>query len=118
MELTTISRRNNPFRKFGRRFLQSKYLIMMILPAIAFYVIFCYFPMYGIVLAFKSFNPIKGIVGSPWNGFDNFKEVFKDPNFWPVFGNTLIIGSVKIVVGFLGAVITGLLRRCYHRASS
>ena len=109
MELVTISRRNNPINRFGRRLSQSKYLIMMILPAIVFYVVFCYFPMYGIVLAFKSFNPIKGIIGSPWNGIDNFKEVFKDPNFWPVFVNTVIIGSIKILVGFLGAVITAIL---------
>ena len=109
MELVTISRRNNPFRKFGRKALQSKYLIMMILPAVVFYFVFNYLPMYGIILAFKSFNPIKGVVNSPWNGVDNFKEVFKDPNFWPVFGNTLIIGSVKIVIGFLGAVITAIL---------
>ena len=109
MELTTIAQRNNPFRKFGAKFLRSKYLVLMILPAIVFYVIFNYLPMYGIVLAFKSFNPIKGIIGSPWNGLDNFQEVFKDPNFWPVVLNTVIIGSIKIVVGFLGAVITALL---------
>ena len=66
MEQLTIAKRNNPFRRFGRRALQSKYLILMILPAIIFYAIFNYLPMYGIVLAFKSFNPIKGIVGSPF----------------------------------------------------
>lgn len=109
MEQLTIAKRNNPFRRFGRRALQSKYLILMILPAIVFYAIFNYLPMYGIVLAFKSFNPIKGIVASPWIGFSNFEEVFNDPNFWPVFTNTLIIGSIKIVVGFLGAVITAIL---------
>ena len=109
MEQMTIAQRNNPFRKFGRKVSQSKYLIFMILPAVVFYIIFCYLPMYGIVLAFKSFNPIQGIIGSPWIGFNNFKEVFNDPNFWPVFFNTLIIGSIKIVVGFLGAVITAIL---------
>ena len=80
MELVTISRRNNPFRKFGRRALQSKYLIMMILPAVVFYFIFNYLPMYGIILAFKNFNPIKGVVNSPWNGLDNFKEVWECHN--------------------------------------
>ena len=91
MEQITIAQRNNPFRRFGRRVLQSKYLIMMILPAIVFYVVFCYLPMYGVVLAFKSFNPIKGIVASPWVGFNNFKEVFNDPNFWPVFVNPCFV---------------------------
>ena len=109
MEQMTIAQRNNPFRKFGRKVSQSKYLIFMILPAVVFYIIFCYLPMYGVVLAFKSFNPIQGIIGSPWIGFNNFKEVFNDPNFWPVFFNTLIIGSIKIVISFLGAVSIALL---------
>ena len=109
MELTTISRRNNPFVRFGRKALRSKYLIMMILPAIVFYVVFCYFPMYGVILAFKTLNPVKGIIGSPWVGFDNFKEVFKNPVFWTVFVNTVIIGSAKIVIGFIGAIITAIL---------
>ena len=109
MEQITIAERNSPFRKLGRRIAQSKYLILMILPAVVFYVIFCYLPMYGVLLAFKSYDPIKGIMGSDWVGFANFKEVFDDPLFWPVVVNTLIIGSIKIVVGFLGAVITALL---------
>ena len=109
MELTTISKRNNVFRRFGAKAWRSKYLMLMILPAIVFYIIFNYIPMYGIVMAFQDFNPRQGILGSPYNGIENFKEVFNDPNFWPVFGNTLIIGSVKIVVGFLGAITTAIL---------
>ena len=109
MELVTIAKRNNPFRRLGTKLDKSKYLIFMIIPAVVFYVIFCYFPMYGILMAFQDFIPPLGVLHSPYNGIDNFKEVFNDPNFWPVFGNTLIIGSVKIVIGFLGAVITAIL---------
>ena len=109
MELTTIARRNNPFRKLGGKILRSKYLIMMIIPAIVFYVIFCYVPMYGILMAFKDFKPKLGIMGSPWNGVDNFIKVFEEPKFWLAFRNTLIIGSIKIVISFLGAVTIALL---------
>ena len=109
MELTTIAKRNNPFRKLGGRITRSKYLIMMILPAIAFYIIFCYIPMYGILMAFQKFNPKVGIFGSKFVGFDNFLKVFDDAKFWLAFRNTLIIGSVKIVISFLGAVIIALL---------
>ena len=109
MELTTISRRNNPFRKLGSHILRDKYLILMILPAVAFYIIFCYIPMYGVLMAFKNFKPRLGIWGSPWNGVDNFIAVFEEPKFWLAFRNTLIIGSIKIVIGFLGAVIIALL---------
>ena len=109
MELTTISRRNNVFVKFGNKFWRSKYLLLMILPAIVFYIIFCYVPMYGVLMAFKDFKPRLGVWNSPWNGFDNFVRVFEEPKFWLAFRNTLIIGSVKIVIGFLGAVTTALL---------
>ena len=109
MELTTIARRNNPFRKLGGRLLRSKYLIMMIIPAIIFYIVFCYVPMYGVLMAFQKFNPKVGIFGSQFVGFDNFVKVFDDAKFWLSFRNTLIIGSVKIVISFLGAVTIALL---------
>ena len=109
MELTTIAKRNNPFRKFGAKFLRSKYLVLMIIPAIVFYIVFCYVPMYGILMAFQKFNPRVGIFGSSFVGFDNFVAVFNEEKFWYAFRNTLIIGSVKIVISFLGAVSIALL---------
>ena len=109
MELTTIAKRNNPFRKFGAKFWRSKYLVMMIIPAIIFYIVFCYVPMYGVLMAFQKFNPKVGIFGSNFVGFNNFIKVFEEPKFWLAFRNTLIIGSVKIVISFLGAVIIALL---------
>ena len=109
MELTTIAKRNNIFRKFGGKVWRSKYLILMIIPAIVFYIVFCYVPMYGILMAFKDFRPKLGIWDSPWNGVENFIRVFEEPKFWLAFRNTLIIGSIKIVISFLGAVIIALL---------
>ena len=109
MELTTIARRNNVFRKFGAKLWRSKYLVLMIIPAIIFYIVFCYVPMYGVLMAFQKFNPKLGIFGSSFVGFDNFVKVFEEPKFWLAFRNTLIIGSVKIVISFLGAVIVALL---------
>ncbi len=109
MEQLTISRRNNPFRKLARKVSKSKYLIFMIIPAVIFYFVFSYIPMYGILMAFKDFRPKLGIWNSPWNGVDNFIRVFEEPKFWLAFKNTLIIGSVKIIISFLGAVIIALL---------
>ena len=109
MELTTIARRNNPFRKLGGRIARSKYLLLMIFPAIIFYAIFNYVPMYGVLMAFQKFNPKLGIFGSSYIGFQNFQKVFEEPKFWLAFRNTLIIGSIKIVISFLGAVIIALL---------
>lgn len=88
---------------------RSKYLMLMILPAIVFYIIFNYIPMYGVLMAFKNFKPKLGIWGSPWNGVDNFIRVFEEPKFWLAFRNTVIIGSVKIVISFVAAVTIALL---------
>ena len=109
MELTTISRRNNPFRKLGGKIFRSKYLIMMIIPAIVFYILFCYVPMYGVLMAFQDYIPRFGVFGSPWVGFDNFATVFKEPRFWLAFRNTIFISSIKVVISFLGAVTIALL---------
>ena len=109
MQLTTIVQRNNPFRKFWGKLWRSKYLVLMIIPAIVFYIVFCYVPMYGVLMAFQKFNPKVGIFGSAYVGFDNFVKVFEDAKFWLAFRNTLIIGSVKIVISFLGAVAIALL---------
>ena len=109
MELTTIAQRNNPFKKLKGKIWRSKYLILMILPAIVFYIIFCYVPMYGVLMAFKNFKPKLGIWGSPWNGVDNFIRVFEERKFWLAFRNTIFIGSVKIVVAFIAAILIALL---------
>ena len=109
MELTTIAKRNNPFRKLGAKMWRSKYLMLMILPAIVFYIIFNYIPMYGVLMAFKNFKPKLGIWASPWNGVDNFIKVFEEPKFWLAFRNTVIIGSVKIVISFVAAIAIALL---------
>ena len=109
MELTTIAQRNNPFKKLKGKIWRSKYLILMILPAVVFYIIFCYIPMYGVLMAFKNFKPKLGIWASPWNGVDNFIRVFEERKFWLAFRNTVFIGSVKIVVAFVAAILIALL---------
>ncbi len=109
MELVTIARRNNPFTKLKGRIWRSKYLLLMIFPAIVFYIIFCYIPMYGVLMAFQNYKPKLGIWGSPWVGFDNFKKIFDEPKFWLAFRNTIFIGSVKIVISFVAAILIALL---------
>lgn len=68
--------------------------------------------MYGVLIAFTKYSPNLGIMGSVtqrWIGFDNFRYIFEFPGFWTAFRNTLIIGSIKVVISFLSAVIVALL---------
>jgi putative aldouronate transport system permease protein len=77
-----------------------KYFYLMILPVVIWYIVFAYTPMYGVTLAFKSYDYSKGIIGSPWIGLDNFKQLLTDVDFWSAFKNTLTISFGKLFFHF------------------
>jgi putative aldouronate transport system permease protein len=78
------------------------------LPAIAFMFIFDYMPMYGILLAFKDYRVGKGILGSPWVGFEHFQALFQTSIFKTVLVNTLIISFTKLLLGVFGPLCLAL----------
>ena len=84
-------------------------LYVMIVPGVIFVLLFRYYPMYGVVIAFQDFSPGKGFAGSPWIGWENFVFLFRLPEFGRIFSNTLIISISKIVADQVGAVILALL---------
>lgn len=90
-------------------FLRNWRLYAMFMPAAILLIVFCYMPMYGIVLAFKDFNPRLGILGSEWIGLVNFKEIFGDPYFKTVLTNTLKISILKCIFSFPVPIILALL---------
>lgn len=109
MKKELIVNQNRNKTSLATRFYKAKYLILMVIPAVVFYFIFNYIPMYGVLIAFKQYYPKKGILGSPWVGFENFKVIFDDPDFWKVLRNTVIIGGCKIVISFVAALLVALL---------
>ena len=84
-------------------------LYMMLLPALAFYFIFRYVPIYGIVLAFKEYKFNLGILGSPWIGFEVFKDMFRSRMFWQAFSNTLWLNLLSLIVGFPLPIVFALI---------
>lgn len=82
---------------------------LMLLPAMIFIVVYKYFPMYGVIIAFKDFNIMKGIMGSPWAGLQYFRELFLFDEFPRVVYNTIIISFMKLVFGFPAPIIIALL---------
>lgn len=82
---------------------------LVILPAVLFYILFCYKPMYGIIIAFKDFSPGKGIWGSPWAGFKHFESFFNSYYFLRLLGNTLRVSLSSLVWGFPAPIILALL---------
>ena len=94
---------------FGKRVVKYRALIVMLLPALIFFAVFCYGPMYGVVLAFKDYSISKGIMGSEWVGLYYFNRLFSSERFWEVLGNTLIISLLKLVIGFFPPILFALL---------
>ena len=81
----------------------------MLLPAILYYIIFCYVPMYGVTIAFKDFNPMLGIWKSPWAGTEMFQKLFGMEKFYSVFWNTIRISLIRLIFGFPFPIIIALL---------
>ena len=88
---------------------KHRYLYLMLVPALVYYIVFHYVPMAGASIAFKEFNMMKGIWGSEWIGFENFKEVFMLDKFWQVFYNTVKISLLRLLFGFPFPIIIALL---------
>jgi len=84
-------------------------LISMALPVLAFFLIFHYVPMVGLVIAFKDYVMSDGMFGSAWAGLDNFARLFSSEDFPRAIGNTLTISILRLGVGFFFPVILALL---------
>lgn len=98
----------------GRRSLwktvkRDKYLMLLIVPVVVYYIIFQYLPMYGVIISFKDFSPGKGILGSPWVGFRWFEEFFHSINFGRIIRNTILLNVYNLLWGFPAPIIFALL---------
>jgi putative aldouronate transport system permease protein len=92
-------------------------LYLMLLPALVYYVIFCYIPMGGIAMAFQDFNFRRGIFGSRWIGFQYFITFFTSYDFPRLLRNTVIIGFIKCVIEFPFPIILALMLNEVRRES-
>lgn len=84
-------------------------LYIMLIPAVVLVAIYSYGSMAGASIAFQKFVPTNGLFGSPWIGFDNFKNLFTMPNIWQVVWNTVAISLCKMVGGVVVPVTFALL---------
>lgn len=93
---------------------RSAPLYLLMLPSIIIFLLFTYYPMYGIVIAFKDFTPAEGILGSPWAGWKYFQQFFNSYQFWPTIRNTLVISFYTILVTFPLPIVLALLCNQMH----
>ncbi|AIQ38784.1 ABC transporter permease subunit [Paenibacillus sp. FSL R7-0312] len=88
---------------------QNPFLYVMAVPGLLFFLVFSYFPIYGIMIAFKDYNFAKGITGSDWVGFKNFDYFFTSGDFWTILRNTLVLNILFIVFTTVAAVMIALM---------
>lgn len=102
-----------PGQSFGTRLMRSlkryKYVYLMAIPVVIYYVIFMYWPMYGAQIAFKRFAPGLGIERSPWIGLDNFSKFFGSFYFGRILRNTIIISVYSLLFAFPAPILLALL---------
>ena len=98
---------------FGTRvildFKRNKFIYLLVLPVIIYFILFYYKPMYGIIIAFKRYRASAGIHGSPWVGIENFKRFFNDIYFWRVLRNTFSISLQTLLFAFPAPILLALL---------
>lgn len=100
-----------------REMKKFKYIYLMLVPVLAYYIIFKYLPIYGIQLAFKDFSIAKGITGSEFVGLQHFDRLFSEPDFLRALRNTLVVSMMKIVLTFPIPVILAIMLNeiCFKR---
>ncbi len=96
------------WEKLKKQLRRDKWMYLLLLPGIIMTFIFKYVPMYGAVIAFKDYNPMLGILESPWVGLDHFREFISSPNFTLLLSNTLKISIYGLLLGFFPPIILAL----------
>ena len=97
------------FSRLLRDLRKNKFRYLIVLPVLIYYIVFCYKPMYGAIIAFKDYNPALGILGSPWVGLKHFKDFFESFYFWRILKNTLVISGASLIFGFPMPILLALL---------
>ncbi|MBB3113322.1 ABC-type polysaccharide transport system permease subunit [Paenibacillus phyllosphaerae] len=89
--------------------IRNRMIYLMLLPVIAYYALFHYGPMYGLLIAFKDYGIADGVWRSPWVGFTHFQHFFENPYFWRLIRNTFMINIYELLFAFPAPIILALL---------
>lgn len=113
MRPAAISARPQDRPALGRRLKKAARrdlpLWILAVPGLTALIVFSYFPIYGLIIAFQDYSPGLGFLGSPWVGFKHFARLFRDPYFFRTFRNTVILGVYTLVFTFPAPLLFALL---------
>lgn len=105
----TAGSKKSLWQRVRRELSANRYVYLMALPVVIYYIIFCYAPMYGAQIAFKRFDVAKGIMGSDWVGLRYFAEFINGPYFFRLMRNTLLISFYELIFAFPAPILLALL---------
>lgn len=111
----SLRRRGDAVPEFRKKaspwqyYLRNRWLYILLIPGMLYILVFRYIPMYGVVIAFKEFDLVKGIWKSPWVGIENFRYIFSFPDFYKVLKNSILMSAYRLVWGFPAPVILALM---------
>lgn len=92
-----------------KKFYDQRQLHWMVLPGVAFMIVFNYIPIYGIIIAFKNYTIVDTVSSEPWVGLENFRIIMEDSFFWEAVRNTLAISLMKLFLGFAIPIILAVM---------
>lgn len=107
--MSGTSARRKQINSVLRALKKDYWLYIMLVPGIVYYILFKFLPMPGMILAFKNYQPLKGIWGSPWAGLYNFHLFLGTSTFWLLMRNTLVLAMMNIVFFFPLPIVVALL---------
>ncbi|MGO4369983.1 ABC transporter permease [Paenibacillus sp. MCAF20] len=92
-----------------KRLWKNKWLYVMLLPGVFYFIIFKYIPMFGIAIAFQDYKPFKGVGGSDWVGLKHFERLFTEPDFLNILTNTLLLFGMNLLFFFPIPIVLALM---------
>jgi putative aldouronate transport system permease protein len=101
--------RGGPAHPLWRRIRRDRYLLLLLLPCVAYYVLFRYLPIWGIMISFKDYKPFIGFTGSAWVGLKHYANFFAVPDAWKLIRNTFLLGAYSILWSFPTPILFALL---------
>lgn len=84
-------------KSLGQRIYKDRYLLLLFLPCLIYYILFKYVPMWGVLISFKDFKPFIGFAGSEWVGLKHYANFFSNPDAWRIIRNTLLLGIYSLL---------------------
>nr|WP_223836354.1 sugar ABC transporter permease [Paenibacillus oceani] len=88
---------------------RDRWLYMLLVPGVLYFLLFKYVPMFGVLIAFQDYQPFSGVAGSRWVGFKHFETFFTDPWFWKLFRNTILLALYNLLFFFPLPILFALM---------